>query len=159
MSADGSPPTFGPMLKRYRLAAGLTQEELAERARLSARAITDLERGVRRAPRPDTVALLVEALVLVPPDRLAFEAAARHHRVQLAATLAGEPDTPAAPPEPGKAAPALSPAVAQAHGGFLGALPAGPLVGREPEPRRLVIAIDGVAGGQGRVGLLAGKPG
>ena len=91
---------FGAMLRRYRLAAGLTQEELAERAHLSGRGITDLERGVRRAPRPDTVALLVEALALAPHDRAAFEVAARQHRVQLAATMAGEPDTPSPTQQP-----------------------------------------------------------
>jgi DNA-binding XRE family transcriptional regulator len=42
---------FGTLLRRYRLAAGLTQEELAERARLSVRAITDLERGARWVPQ------------------------------------------------------------------------------------------------------------
>jgi transcriptional regulator with XRE-family HTH domain len=33
---------FGDLLRRYRLAAGLTHEALAERAALSARAISDL---------------------------------------------------------------------------------------------------------------------
>jgi hypothetical protein len=53
---------FGATLKRFRLGAGLTQETLAERARLSARAVSDLERGVARAPRPGTLALLARAL-------------------------------------------------------------------------------------------------
>ncbi len=35
---------FGDLLRRFRLAAGLTQEELAERAQISPRAISDLER-------------------------------------------------------------------------------------------------------------------
>ena len=38
-------PAFGELLRQHRLAAGLTQEELAERARISVRAISDLERG------------------------------------------------------------------------------------------------------------------
>jgi len=37
--------TFGDLLRRYRLTAGLTQEELAEKAQVSPRAISDLERG------------------------------------------------------------------------------------------------------------------
>jgi DNA-binding XRE family transcriptional regulator len=41
---------FGELLKRYRLAVGLSQERLAERAGLSERAVSDLERGLRRAP-------------------------------------------------------------------------------------------------------------
>ena len=47
----------------------------------------------------------------------------------------------------------------RAHGGFLGALPSGPLVGRESELRRVLAALDAVAGGQGRLVLLAGEPG
>ncbi|MGH2408941.1 MAG: helix-turn-helix domain-containing protein, partial [Chloroflexota bacterium] len=69
-------PTFGTLLKHYRLAAGLSQESLAERARLSIRGISDLERGMRRLPRRDTLSLLIVALVLAPPDQRAFEAAA-----------------------------------------------------------------------------------
>jgi transcriptional regulator with XRE-family HTH domain len=53
---------FGDLLRRHRVLAGITQEELAQRARLSARAISDLERGVKRTPSRDTVRLLVEAL-------------------------------------------------------------------------------------------------
>jgi DNA-binding XRE family transcriptional regulator len=45
---------FAALLRRYRLAAGLTQEVLAARASLSVRCISDLERGVRHAPYQDT---------------------------------------------------------------------------------------------------------
>ncbi len=69
--------TFGTLLKRHRRAAGLTQEELAERAELSVEAISALERGVSRAPHRDTVGLLAEALGISPTDRPLFEAAAR----------------------------------------------------------------------------------
>lgn len=71
---------FGVVLKRFRLAAGLTHEALAERASLGARTISDLERGVSRAPRADTVALLVAALDLSLEQRLLLEAAARQNR-------------------------------------------------------------------------------
>ena len=57
------------MLQDLRLARGLTQAELAERAGLSARAISDLERGLRRTPRRDTVALLTAALELSAEER------------------------------------------------------------------------------------------
>jgi predicted ATPase len=70
---------FGLVLKRFRLAAGLTHEALAERALLGARTISDLERGVSRAPRADTLALLIEALDLPPDQRDALRAAARPH--------------------------------------------------------------------------------
>ena len=66
--------SFGELLRRYRKVAELTQEELAERAHLSVRGISDLERGARRAPRSDTLALLVEGLGLVGPARAEFEA-------------------------------------------------------------------------------------
>jgi transcriptional regulator with XRE-family HTH domain len=42
---DGIPQGFGVSLRHYRLAAGLTQDQLAERAGLRARGISDLERG------------------------------------------------------------------------------------------------------------------
>ena len=38
---------FGELLRHYRIAAGLTREELAERAGVSTRGNSDLERGVR----------------------------------------------------------------------------------------------------------------
>src|SRR6266702_4350997 len=58
------PSPFGTLLAHYRAAAGLTQEELAERAGLSRRGISDLERGERRLPHPATTRRLAEALSL-----------------------------------------------------------------------------------------------
>ncbi|HEX7102287.1 MAG TPA: tetratricopeptide repeat protein [Nitrolancea sp.] len=69
--------TFGGLLKRFRVAAGLTQEGLAERAGLSARGISDLERGRRSNPYFETVRLLADALELEDEDRAALIAAAR----------------------------------------------------------------------------------
>lgn len=74
--ATEPPSAFGDVLRRVRIAAGLTQEALAERAGLSVRGISDLERGVNRTPRKDTVALLAEALQPAGDDRAAFAAAA-----------------------------------------------------------------------------------
>src|SRR5579859_5875798 len=54
-------PRSGELLRRYRLAAGLTQEALAERSGLSARSIQHLERGETR-PYRDTLQRLVKAL-------------------------------------------------------------------------------------------------
>jgi DNA-binding beta-propeller fold protein YncE/transcriptional regulator with XRE-family HTH domain len=68
---------FGVQLRQYRSALGLTQEELAEQARLSPRGIRALERGERTAPRRDTVDLLADALQLGADDRLSFQAASR----------------------------------------------------------------------------------
>jgi class 3 adenylate cyclase/tetratricopeptide (TPR) repeat protein len=68
---------FAALLRRHRAAARLTQEELAERAGLSARAITDLERGVRRFPYRDTVDRLAQALQLDSQRREEFLRARR----------------------------------------------------------------------------------
>ena len=72
-----APQDFGAVLRRHRRARGLTQEALAERARLSRDAISALERSRRRTPRPDTLALLADALELADPERASFAAAAR----------------------------------------------------------------------------------
>jgi branched-chain amino acid transport system substrate-binding protein len=78
---SGLPPgTFASLLRRHRQAAGLTQEELAERAHLSKEAIGALERGARRVPRKETFDLLAEALALTELERAALEAAARNGR-------------------------------------------------------------------------------
>ncbi len=55
---------FGISLRQLREAAGLSQEELAERAGLSVRGISDLERGLRTTPRPETVRMLAAGLGL-----------------------------------------------------------------------------------------------
>src|SRR6266581_3682086 len=68
---------FGTLLKRYRTAAGLTQEALAARAQLSARTVADLERGISHTPRHDTLALLLEALSLTAQQRALLLATAR----------------------------------------------------------------------------------
>jgi transcriptional regulator with XRE-family HTH domain len=54
--------SFGELLRRYRLAAGLTQAGLAGLAELSEQAVSMLERGSRRRPRPETVRALAPRL-------------------------------------------------------------------------------------------------
>lgn len=81
------PRSFGDILKRYRLRAALTQEALAERATLSVRAISDLERGQKQTPRRATLELLKEALQLSPARRAMFEAAARPRAIAGAAPV------------------------------------------------------------------------
>ena len=60
---------LGPLIRRFRLRAAMSQEELADRSGVSARAISDLERGQRASARFDTVRLLADALELPPEDR------------------------------------------------------------------------------------------
>ncbi|WP_207010875.1 ATP-binding protein [Nocardioides aromaticivorans] len=60
---------FGAALRRLRLRGSLTQEELAERAGLSVKAVSALERGERRRPYPHTVRALADALGLAEEER------------------------------------------------------------------------------------------
>ena len=79
---------FGALLRRYRAAAGLTQEELAARTGLTSQAISLLERGQRRHPQAYTVGQLAEALALTVPEQQALATAARHlSPPRLAASL------------------------------------------------------------------------
>lgn len=68
---------LGAWLKRLRQAAGLTQEELAEKAGISGRTVSDAERGLRTAVYADTARRLSSALGLLDSDREAFERVAR----------------------------------------------------------------------------------
>src|SRR5579883_1194217 len=74
--------SFGNLLRSYRRAAGLSQEELAERANLSARTISDLERGLKAVPHRETVRLLGEALDLTPDDLARFDGSISRRRGQ-----------------------------------------------------------------------------
>jgi predicted ATPase/transcriptional regulator with XRE-family HTH domain len=92
MSAP-DPATFASLLRRHRLTAGLSQEELAERAGLSARGVSDLERGLRATPRPETIRMLADALGLGDAERAALIAATRP---ELVAPSPGDPRSPEA---------------------------------------------------------------
>jgi len=92
-NAGGAPssPAFGMLLRHHRLAAGLSQEALAERARISTNGVSALERGYRRTPQRETLALLASALALTPEELREFEAAAAH------SAHAAHEETPALP--------------------------------------------------------------
>jgi transcriptional regulator with XRE-family HTH domain len=77
VTATDEPGALGELLRRHRLAAGLTQEALAEQAGLSARGIADLERGTRRFPYAHTMQRLVGTLELTAPQRQALLEAGR----------------------------------------------------------------------------------
>jgi predicted ATPase/DNA-binding CsgD family transcriptional regulator/DNA-binding XRE family transcriptional regulator len=74
--STASTSQLGQLVRRFRLAAGLSQEELAERSGLSARAVSDLERGLRTSPRPESMRMLADALALGDSDRALLRAAA-----------------------------------------------------------------------------------
>jgi tetratricopeptide (TPR) repeat protein/transcriptional regulator with XRE-family HTH domain len=67
---------FGQLLRQLRTSAGLTQEELAERSEVSARAISDLECGRYKTAKTRTARLLATGLALTGPARVQFEKAA-----------------------------------------------------------------------------------
>jgi transcriptional regulator with XRE-family HTH domain len=69
--------SFGELLRQFRIAAGLSQEALAELAGLSAHGISDLERGARNRPYPATVHRLSQALGLSETEITALKAAVR----------------------------------------------------------------------------------
>jgi predicted ATPase/transcriptional regulator with XRE-family HTH domain len=68
---------FGGLLRQLRDDAVLTQEQLAQAAQVSQRAVSDLERGINRTARNDTALLLARALGLDGLARQLFVAAAR----------------------------------------------------------------------------------
>ncbi len=96
---------FAALLRRHRLLAGLSQEGLAERAQLSVRGISDLERGLRRAPHPGTIARLAHALRLDDASREAMLLAANYLSSAIAEPAehvkspSPVPDAPKAVPE------------------------------------------------------------
>ena len=121
--------TLGTVLRTLREEAGLSQEELAERAGLSPHAISALERGTRTRPYPHTLRSLATALELTDDQRAALVAAvpARSSR-QAAATAAVRPrDLP---------------------------VPATPLVGRDDDVARVADLL-----GTGRLVTLSGPGG
>src|SRR5215831_4843851 len=91
MAARNLPP-LASMLRRHRVTAGLSQEALAERAGLSVRGVSDLERGLSRAPRLDTLTRLADALNL--------NAAARLELVSASGRLSPEPEADDTPGHP-----------------------------------------------------------
>lgn len=92
---------FAHLLHRHRGRAQLTQEELAERARISVRTLRDLEHGRTRYPHRTSVGRLATALQLTGEERLVFESATpRPLRAQPAPPATGTelPVTTAAVP-------------------------------------------------------------
>ncbi|RIQ20667.1 ATP-binding protein [Jiangella rhizosphaerae] len=94
MSASNEIDDFASLLRRHRLAAGLSQEELAEKAGLSSDAVAALERGRRRAPRPLTVRLLATALNLSETDFGEFTESLRRSPTVYAPQVQGPPLPP-----------------------------------------------------------------
>ncbi|WP_127502449.1 helix-turn-helix domain-containing protein [Actinoplanes solisilvae] len=82
---------FGVLLRRLRLAAGLTLEQLAQSSGVTDRAISDLERGVSRNPRLRTAEAVADGLKLDGRERAALLAAARRGRQSSTPVVSGLP--------------------------------------------------------------------
>lgn len=112
---SASPLTFGQLLRHYRRRAGLTQVELADRAELTASAISALERGIRTHPYPYTMRQLADGLNLTGSERADLLGSAQQARI--------------VEPEPGR--PETGTVVTSARGAV--SVPATPLIGRSSE--------------------------
>jgi predicted ATPase len=119
--ADQVVSGFAIVLRRHRLRAQLTQDELAVRAAIGVRTVRDLERGRASRPQRTTVELLAAALGLAGSDREAFLAAAR-----------GQPTEEPLPPT-----------------GFLQMPPIVELIGRDDDVGELVNRLTAVDGPRG----------
>jgi transcriptional regulator with XRE-family HTH domain len=84
---DAASDDFASVLRRFRMNAGLSQEGLAERAGISAKAVSSLERGIRRRPYRATSEALASALRLSEREREVFERARLSGQAPAAAHL------------------------------------------------------------------------
>ncbi|MEU1752192.1 helix-turn-helix domain-containing protein [Micromonospora matsumotoense] len=92
----GGRTPIGELVRAHRLAAGLTQVDLAQRAGVGVRTVRDLERGRSHRPQRTTAELIAGALGLTGPARTGFLASARG---RAPADPAGG-DTPGPPHRP-----------------------------------------------------------
>jgi predicted ATPase/DNA-binding XRE family transcriptional regulator len=72
-----TPISLAGLIRRLRDSIGVTQEELADRAGISVRTVSDIERGLRRSLYRDTAQRLAEALEIAEEERPDFAALAR----------------------------------------------------------------------------------
>ncbi len=112
-----SPVSLAAMIRRRRASARLTQENLAEKAGISVRTISDIERGLRRSVYRDTAERLAEALEVGGAEKDDFILVARGRENAH---------------EPGLGPPAISPGRNRVP------VPPTPLIGREREMEMLL---------------------
>ena len=81
------------LLKWYRRQAGLTQEELAERAGVSTRSVSDIERGLQQHPHISSLRRLADALELAPELRVMFLTAGQETPAAVGGPVLAAPPT------------------------------------------------------------------
>jgi transcriptional regulator with XRE-family HTH domain len=119
------------LVRRHRLAAGLTQEELAQRSGLSVRAISNIERGLTASPYSRSVRMLADALGL--PEQQARELLRKAARPRADDQ---RPDSPASLADGWRPrSPVIVPRQLPA--------PAADFVGREGDLKELTALLDG----------------
>lgn len=138
MEADAGPGGFADALRRLRESRSLTQEELAERSGVSAKAVGALERGERRRPYPHTVRSLADGLGLDDGERALFLGAVPRRPPTAQDLLDDDPS----PRRRGLTSPRPS--------------PTSPTIGRDDDVRRL---LDLVTSPSGRLVTLTGPGG
>jgi len=139
---DGAAEQFGDKLRTMRERAGLTQQELAERANLTPHAVSSLERGTRTRPYPHTVRSLADALQVSEEERQALISSVPR---RIPAQVVREAAPPAAKPPPSAVAAPIDLVV-----------PSTPLYGREPD---LAALVELIRSGTGRLITLTGPGG
>ena len=92
--ADVPGSAFGVLVRTYRHEAGLTQQELAAKARLSLAALRDIEQSRRRRPRPSSVTALADALGLDFAQRAGIMQASRAPAVAPSARQGDQAEAP-----------------------------------------------------------------
>ncbi|MFJ5261339.1 ATP-binding protein [Streptomyces sp. NPDC088387] len=75
-------PSLAELLRRHRQAARMTLEQLAEASAVSARTLSDMERGRSRGPQHRTVTAVADALTLTDEERRRLVELARDGRLR-----------------------------------------------------------------------------
>ncbi len=150
---------FGTLLREYRSASGLTQEDLAQRSGVSIRAIADMERGRTARPFRHSVRRLADALALQSQDREQLEMAAARSAVAAIFFTAGQgassavagPNLLASLREPGSGRGSVPRQLPPSSADFVGRtgelrVLSGALARRDRAGETVILAIAGTAG-------------
>ncbi len=100
-------PTFGELIRHYRLTSGMSQEQLARRASITVEALNLLEAGTPLPPRKETAERLADALDLEGSERSIFLLAGRLPSLNLFSRPNGDRQGAEEKPAPVEPAPII----------------------------------------------------